>query len=420
VARDSDEPFLALGRGARHDLHARQLLGDPGVVPACERRAPEDVIAVEAGLRRDGGRGRRVIAGHDDRLDTGRARRRERLADPVPERVREPDQRRHRPRAVAVTGGQRHRPFAARRRALDQDLPGRARHPLAARLGQDGLWRADHPGSQTTVGEPRDGARERPVVRDRLRLHELGPVEGRRDAVDLDGAQKRSGERAGGRAGARGPRVLLGTQRLAQQREPFAGIHHGSGRCPDRGHLEPVACERARLVGDDEVDRTERFLGIEAAHEDAPLQEPVRAEAQDDREQDRRLLGDRGDRGRDPGQQVLACVLAAQEPERRDDRDEPHRDDEQDPDEPIELELERRAAAATLGQSAGDAAKLGCPARGDDDPLATPRDDARAAVRHRASVCQRRVNRIRGDVAGLGHRLPGEDASVELEPIRRT
>ena len=89
----------------------------------------------------------------------------------------------------------------------------------------------------------------------------------------------------------------------------------------------------------------ERLLGVQPPDEDAALQESVGPEAEDDREQNRRLLRDRGDRCGDAGNDVLAQRVAAQEAHACRERDERDRDDEQDPHQPIQLPLERRSTA---------------------------------------------------------------------------
>ncbi len=99
--------------------------------------------------------------------------------------------------------------------------------------------------------------------------------------------------------------------------------------------------ERAGLVGDDQVDGAEGLLRVQPADEHVAAQQPVGPETEDDREQDGRLLGDRRDRCRDAGQQVRPGGLTAREAESGDDGDEPDRHHQQDPDQAIELQLER-------------------------------------------------------------------------------
>ena len=131
-------------------------------------------------------------------------------------------------------------------------------------------------------------------------------------------------------------------------------------------------------------------------------------EPEDDGEEDGRLLGDRRDRRRDAGQDVLAERVAAQEPDPAREDDEPDRDDEEDPDEPVELALQRRSPPLARRQPAGDPPELGRPPDGDDDALATAADDARAGVGDRVAARERRVGRV------------GLDAPVLRAAIRRS
>ena len=361
-------------------------------------------------------RGRRMVAGHDDRLDAGHAGRRQRLADAVAERVGEPDERSHLGRAVALAAGKADGPLPARRGTLDQDLPRRRRHARPAGFGEDGLRRADEERLDPAV-TPGPGAGERTGIGDRLGIEELGGIEARRRPVLRHRPHQRAGERAGRRAATDRPGVLLRAERVAQDRRSVVGVLDRAGRGPDRGHVEPVAGQRPGLVGDDQVDRAEGLLRVEPAHEHAPLEEAVGTQAEDDREEDRRLLGDRGDRRRDAGEDRRACVLAPNEPQRHDDRDQPDRDPQEDPDEPVELGLQRRSPPTAIGQPTRDPAELGRGAGGDHDPLPSPADDARSAVGDRPPVGQVAVACIRLRATLLGDRFAGEDAAVELQAV---
>ena len=98
--------------------------------------------------------------------------------------------------------------------------------------------------------------------------------------------------------------------------------------------------------------------------------------------------------------------------------DQPDGDDEQDPDEAVQLALERRAAVAARAEAAGDPADLGRLARRDDDPLAAAADDARPRVGEGVPLGERR--RLAGRARpwpSSGHRLAGEDAAVDEQPI---
>ena len=65
----------------------------------------------------------------------------------------------------------------------------------------------------------------------------------------------------------------------------------------------------------DQVDRAKDLLRVQATHEHAPTEEPVRTQSEDDGQQDGWLLGDRGDGRRDTGQQVVGGRVATDEAE---------------------------------------------------------------------------------------------------------
>ena len=96
----------------------------------------------------------------------------------------------------------------------------------------------------------------------------------------------------------------------------------------------------------------------------------------------------------DAGQDVLAERVAAQEAEAGREGDERERDDEQDPDQPVELALERRPPPLARGEAARDLPELGRPPDRDDDALAAATDDARPRVGHGSPAGERRVGRI--------------------------
>ncbi len=142
-------------------------------------------------------------------------------------------------------------------------------------------------------------------------------------------------------------------------------------------------------------------------------------ESEDDGEQDRRLLGDRSDGRGDPGQQVRPGRLTAQESEADGDRDQPDRDDEQDPDEPVELALKRRPPTLGAGKAPGDPARLCRLARRDDDRFAGPADDTGPRIGHGSRVQDRGAGGVRLDRAFFGHGFAGQTAPVEGDPRRR-
>ena len=175
--------------------------------------------------------------------------------------------------------------------------------------------------------------------------------------------------------------------------------------------------KRARLVGHDEVDGAERLLRIQAANQDASPQEPVGAEPEDHSEEHRRLLGDGRDRRGDSGQNGFAERRTPKEPEAHRHDDETDGDDQEDPNEAIELALQRGPASIGGTQGAGDQAELAVRPGGDDDAFAPPEDDARPGVGDRPPVGQRRVDRIRARGGFLRQGLSGQDAAVDGQRV---
>ena len=129
VAGDGDRPAGSRGRARtsrsfwsgvdRATTRSRgSSVARAGRRPTPQISSPTTMCSgVEPGLPGDRRRGQRMVARHDDRLDPGLARRLERLADPVAERVGEPDEGLAVPRAASSTP--------------DRDRP-TSRSPLAA------------------------------------------------------------------------------------------------------------------------------------------------------------------------------------------------------------------------------------------------------------------------------------------------
>ena len=88
----------------------------------------------------------------------------------------------------------------------------------------------------------------------------------------LEGA----GERPGHDALRPGPGVGLGPQRPSRRIARVRGrILDDADDVANRDHVEAVLGQRSGLVGDDQVDRAENLLGVQAPDEHAALEEPV-------------------------------------------------------------------------------------------------------------------------------------------------
>ena len=399
-------------------MERRQLRVEAGVVPALELAARHDVLRPEARLSGDR-RGRRgVVAGHDDRLDPGLRRHAERVADAVADRVGEGEDRPDPPRRAVHPVAAREEQQAASRGRLagDDPEPGVALRGRRLGQGEDRLRGAQRRFDDDAVAPPRGAGHRRVLGRrigtDEVRREELaiaaGLVEGRRD---------RQAERPGFRPAARRPPgVLLGAKRLAEDRQALGAIRR-SGGVAGRQHVrehEPVLGQRAGLVGEDQADRAERLLGAQPPDEHAPPEQPVGPNPSTTARGSAAPRGSprsprRCPRAGSPGR-VAAQEAAA---DRHDDQ--PDRDHEQDPDEPVELALERRAPSLLAAERRRDLAGLGPRPGRDDDALAGAADDVRAGERHRAPLDERRARRVRRDRRRLRDRLAGQDAPVDRE-----
>ena len=117
-----------------------------------------------------------------------------------------------------------------------------------------------------------------------------------------------------------------------------------------------------------------------------------------------------------PARSAAPAGCAAQEPGADRDRDQADREDEEDPDQPIELPLERRPATSlrTL-EAAGDPAEgRRAPGR-DHDALAAAADDARAGEGERSPMDGLQVIGLGQERGLLRDRFARQDAPIEGE-----
>ena len=210
----------------------------------------------------------RVVAGDDDDLDAGA--RGGAMASAMPARSGSA-----KPTSAADVPGPRRRPPRDARRA---------RSPAAARL-DSGVPRARltrparrHQGARTASGAPMASVSTTPSAAAGVRVRPASST----GSVDDESAGSRLRDRPGrldrtseGRGErARRDRPRRGPRRRPRPAAPPRGRR--AGRRPsrpssvaDRGHVQPVPGQGARLVGDDQVDRAEGLLGVEAPDEDA-------------------------------------------------------------------------------------------------------------------------------------------------------
>ena len=274
-----------------------------------------------------------VIPGHYDRLDASRGRQVHRLGNLRAQLVGEDQDSAGLPGATGL--------------ATRQEQEAAAIGPLVSgypvpRLVLDGRQRlaeAEHRfrRAECQLFGGGAGAGIGLGVRRSLAGEEIGGVECREIAERLaDGHREGAGVRPRGHP----PGIVLGAQRLVRQRNPVLPLDR-SIRGEQAHQRQPIQGQCAGLVGQDQVDRTQRLLGIQPAHQHPPLEKPIRPQPQHHGQQDGGLLWDGGDGRADPGQQVRPGGLAASESEANRDRDQPDGDHQQDAHQPIQLALQR-------------------------------------------------------------------------------
>jgi len=197
----------------------------------------------------------------------------------------------------------------------------------------------------------------------------------------------------------------LSARRVALARDAAARVAR-----PELAHRHLADGEGAGLVAADHVGRAERLDGVQAPDERTATRHALDADGERDRHDGRQPLRHRRDRERDRREEQLERRQAAQPAREEDERDDAERAPRQEPSEPGELPLQRRAAVVRRGRDeARDRADLGRDSRGDDDRGRAAGSDAGAHVHHVAAVGERR-RRVAQPVRVLldRHRLAGE------------
>ena len=290
--------------------------------------------------------------------------------------------------------------------------------PDGASTTEERLGRAERHGSSHPVGGHEVGAGEGPDVVGRGRVDESVGVGQAVDAKVGQGGQQAGRERARAHAIGHAPGIVLGPQGIEEQVASSLGLEHLAVGRPHAANRQPVLGQGAGLVGQDEIDGTERLLGVQVSDEHAALEQAVGTQPEDDRQEDGRLLRDGRDGRRDAGQDVLAERIAAHDAQAEGDGDEPDGDDEQDLDQPIELQLERGASAFVALEALGDDPDLAGCAGGHDDAFSPAGDDARSRIGDRMALVEGRIRAVRRDRAGLGQRLAGQQAAIDEQALR--
>ena len=165
---------------------------------------------------------------------------------------------------------------------------------------------------------------------------------------------------------------------------------------------QPVLGQRPGLVGEQHGHRAHGLGGAQPAQEHAVLRQAQTAERHERRHEDRQLLGDRGERQRQPVEQHLARGLAAKHADERHDHARRHRHDQRAARQLGHRALQRRRRLPDLRDEAPEPPDLGVVAERDDDRLAGAGHDGGPGVEQRGALGERRVGRDR--VGALGGR----------------
>ena len=203
-------------------------------------------------------------------------------------------------------------------------------------------------------------------------------------------------------------RVLRGRRPVRRRRHG----QHALAVAVDAFDPEPVLGQRPGLVGEQHGHRPDSLGRTQSAQEHAVLRQSQTADRDEHRHEDRQLLGDRGERERQPVEQHLACGLAAEHADERHDNARRHRHDEGGARQLGHRALERRGRLPGLFYEPAQAADLGLGADRDDDPLAGACHHGAAGIEQRGPLGERRVGVDRLGPLGSRHGFPRQSGLV--------
>ena len=168
---------------------------------------------------------------------------------------------------------------------------------------------------------------------------------------------------------------------------------------------QAVLGQRPGLVGEQHGHRADGLGGAQPPQQNALLREAQAADRHQHGDEDRQLLGDRGERERQPVEQHLACGLAAEHADERHDHARRNRHDERRTRQLGHRALKRRGRLPGLRDEPPETPDLGVRAHCDHETLAGSGHDGAAGVQHRGPLGERRVGRDRVGSLGGRHSL---------------
>ena len=154
---------------------------------------------------------------------------------------------------------------------------------------------------------------------------------------------------------------------------------------------QPVLGQRPGLVGEQHGHRADGLGGAQPAQEHALLRQAQAADRHQHGDQDRQLLGNRGEGERQPVEQHLARGLSAEHADERHDNARRHRHDERRARQLGHRALKRRRRLPGLRDEPPEPPDLGVRPERDDDALAGSGHDGAAGMQQRGPLGERRV-----------------------------
>ena len=181
---------------------------------------------------------------------------------------------------------------------------------------------------------------------------------------------------------------------------------------------QPILGERPRLVRQENGHRADGLGGTQPAEQDSLLRQAQPAERDEDRHEDRQLLGDRGERERQSVEQHLTWVLAPKDAEEGYEHARRHRYDQRCARQLGHRALKRGGRLLGLRHESAEAPDLSLVAQRDDDALAGAGHHGGARVQHGGALGERRVGVHPLGALGGGHRLARQPGLVGGQPVR--
>ncbi|HTP19903.1 MAG TPA: hypothetical protein VMJ65_09890 [Solirubrobacteraceae bacterium] len=203
--------------------------------------------------------------------------------------------------------------------------------------------------------------------------------------------------------------------RVPRRRRPVGGrrrSEHASGVTVDGFDQQTVLAQRPRLVGEQHGHRADGLGGAQPPQQDTLPGQAQTAERDQHRHEDRQLLGDRGERERQPVEKHLAWGAAAKHPEQGHEYARRYRHDQRCARQLGHRALKGGRRFLGLCDQPAEASDLCLVTYRHNDALAGAGHDCRARVQHRGPLGQRRVGVHRLGFLRGGDGLAGEPGLV--------